>query len=164
MRCPFCGANKDKVIDSRSAEQGRVIRRRRQCLGCDRRFTTYERLEETVRLTVVKKDGSRVPYNRQKLIAGLEKACYKRPVSVEQLQQLVEDLEEELFQTYEREVRSEEIGRLLSERLKQIDQVAYVRYASVYKQFRDIEDLLEEVRDVINSGEPLDGTSQGRLF
>jgi len=164
MRCPSCGEEKDKVIDSRSAEQGRVIRRRRQCLGCDRRFTTYERLEETVRLTVVKKDGSRVPYNRQKLIAGLEKACYKRPVSVEQLQQLVEDLEEELFQTYEREVRSEEIGRLLSERLKQIDQVAYVRYASVYKQFRDIEDLLEEVRDVINSGEPLDGTSQGRLF
>ena len=164
MRCPSCGEARDKVIDSRAAEEGRAIRRRRQCLGCNRRFTTYERLEDALRLMVIKKDGSRVPYDRQKLFAGLEKACYKRPVSVQQLHQVVEDVERELMQTHDREVESREIGRLLSDRLKQVDQVAYVRFASVYKQFRDIEELLAEVKDMMDAGPTLDGSHQGRLF
>jgi transcriptional repressor NrdR len=164
MQCPFCQQDNDKVIDSRSAEQGRVIRRRRECLACSRRFTTYERAEETVRLTVVKRDGSRVPYDRQRLLTGLEKACYKRPVSAQQLQQLVEDIEDDLFRTYEKEVVSSDIGRLVSERLKLVDRVAYVRYASVYKQFRDIEDLLEEVKEVMNTKHLDTGPSQGKLF
>lgn len=164
MHCPFCGEDKDKVIDSRSSDQGRTIRRRRECLHCGRRFTTYERVEEAVKLAVVKKDGSRVPYDRQKLIAGLQKALYKRPVSVERQQQLVEAIEDELFRTYEKEVDSNEIGQIVSEHLKQLDQVAYVRYASVYKQFRDIEDLFEEVKDVIASKRPVEGPNQGKLF
>ena len=164
MRCPFCAKDEDKVIDSRSAEQGKVIRRRRECLACSRRFTTYERVEEAVKLTVVKRDGSRVPYDRHRLLAGLEKACYKRPVSVERLQQLLEEIEDDLFRTYDREVDSSEIGQLVSDRLKQVDRVAYVRYASVYKQFRDIEDLLEEVKDVMNSKTLDAGPAQGKLF
>ncbi|MBI1370133.1 MAG: transcriptional repressor NrdR [Planctomycetes bacterium] len=164
MRCPFCGEDQDKVIDSRSSDQGKVIRRRRECLACNRRFTTYERVEETVKLMVVKKDGSRVPFDRTKLINGLTKACYKRPVSAERIGQLVEEVEDELYRTYDREVDSTEIGQLVSDRLKQVDRVAYVRFASVYKQFRDIEDLLEEVKEVIASSDPIDGPSQGKLF
>ena len=163
MRCPFCGENKDKVVDSRSSEEGRTIRRRRACLHCDRRFTTYERVEEAVKLAVVKKDGTRVPYDRQKLITGLQKALYKRPVSVDQQQQLVEAIEDELFRTYEREVDSHDIGRMVSEHLKQLDQVAYVRYASVYKEFRDIEDLLEEVKEVMATRQA-GGAGQEKLF
>src|SRR5689334_14358388 len=109
MRCPFCGEDEDKVIDSRSSEQGRVVRRRRECIKCSRRFTTYERVEETVKLAVVKKDGSRVPYDRLKLLAGLEKACYKRPISAERLNALLEAIEDDLFRTYEKEVNSSEI-------------------------------------------------------
>jgi transcriptional repressor NrdR len=163
MRCPFCGANKDKVIDSRAAEEGAAIRRRRQCLRCEKRFTTYEHIEQPSRLTVVKKDGTRVPFDRAKMLSGLEKACYKRPVSPQQLQQIVGEVEEEMLNRHEREVAAVDIGRELAERLKQLDQVAYVRFASVYKQFRDIDDFLEEVRDVMASSEP--GTpGQGRLF
>lgn len=164
MRCPFCGEDHDKVIDSRSSDQGRTIRRRRECLQCGRRFTTYERVEEAVKLAVIKKDGSRVPYDRQKLVTGLQKALYKRPVSVERQQQFVEAIEDALFRTYEKEVDSHDIGRLVSDHLKQLDQVAYVRYASVYKQFRDIEDLFEEVKDVIASKRPVEGPDQGKLF
>jgi len=164
MRCPFCDEDKDKVVDSRSAEQGRGIRRRRECLGCGRRFTTYERAETAVKLAVVKKDGSRVPYDREKMLAGLQKACYKRPVSVKQLQEIVEDVEDLLFRTYDKEVDSTDIGRILSDQLKRIDQVAYVRFASVYKQFRDIEDLFDEVKEVIATKQPLEGPQQGRLF
>jgi len=162
MLCPFCGKDNDKVIDSRSSEQGRVIRRRRQCLMCRRRFTTYERIEEAVRLMVVKKDGSRVPYDRAKLLAGLQKACFKRPVPAQRVQELVESIEEELFRDHEREVQSTEIGRLASEQLKRTDQVAYVRFASVYKQFRDLEDFLQEVKEVMEA--PPDVKEQGRLF
>ena len=163
MRCPYCTSNHDKVVDSRASEGGRAIRRRRQCLECGKRFTTYEHVEQQRRLWVIKKDGTRVPYDRDKLIAGLEKACYKRPVSAEQINQLVDDLEEELFRTYEQEVNSTEIGQLASDRLKRIDQVAYVRFASVYKQFRDLEDLMHEVREVIASSEP-ESPGQGKLF
>jgi transcriptional repressor NrdR len=162
MRCPFCGEDNDKVIDSRSSEEGKTIRRRRECLKCARRFTTYERVEETIKLTVVKKDGSRVPYDRQKLLGGLTKACYKRPVPAERIQKLVEEIEDELYKTYDREVDATEIGRVASERLKSVDRVAYVRFASVYKQFRDIEDLWEEVKEVMQA--PIDVPHQGKLF
>jgi transcriptional repressor NrdR len=163
MRCPFCGEDNDKVIDSRATDAGRAIRRRRQCLACNRRFTTKEYVEENTRMTVIKKDGTRVPYDRQKLLGGLQKACYKRPVSVEALDRAVDEIEEELFRTHEREVQSVEIGRLVAQRLKALDQVAYVRFASVYKQFRDLDDLLDEVREVLESGQP-DRPEQGRLF
>ncbi|QNN21494.1 transcriptional repressor NrdR [Planctomycetales bacterium ZRK34] len=164
MQCPFCGLDKDKVIDSRSAEQGKVIRRRRECLRCKRRFTTYERVEETVRLMVVKKDGSRVPYDRGKIISGLTKACYKRPVSAERIQTLVEEIEDQLYRTYDKEVETTDIGQIASDKLKAVDRVAYVRFASVYKQFRDIEDFLAEVKEVMDTAAPLDGPTQGKLF
>jgi len=164
MRCPFCNADKDKVVDSRSADQGRTIRRRRECLACTKRFTTYERVDEAPRLMVVKKDGTRVPYDRVKLMTGLERACYKRPVAADVLQSLIEQFEDELFRTYDREVESHVIGRMISDRLKAIDQVAYVRYASVYKQFKDLDDLLDEVREVMETRQPPDPPEQGRLF
>jgi len=162
MRCPFCDANEDKVIDSRSADEGKLIRRRRECTACRRRFTTYERVEEAVKLMVVKKDGSRVPYNRAKLVRGVEMACYKRRVSAEQIAELVDSVEEALFRNYEREVDSIEIGRIVAEGLRTLDQVAYVRFASVYKQFRNLEDLLEEVREVMVR--PDEEKDQGQLF
>ncbi len=164
MRCPFCNDNDDKVIDSRSSDGGRVVRRRRQCLSCDKRFTTYEHIEANSRLAVIKRDGTRVPYDRQKVMAGLEKACYKRPVRVEQLQKLIEAMEEQLFHANLREVESIDIGRAIGERLKHVDKVAYVRYASVYKAFKDIDDLLDEVREVIESSAPPEPPEQGRLF
>lgn len=162
MLCPFCGEDNDKVIDSRGSEEGRTIRRRRVCLACGRRYTTYERVEDAVRLMVVKKDSSRVPYDRGKVYAGLQKACYKRPVPAERVQQMTEAIEEELFRTFDREVESTEIGRLASEQLKRTDRVAYVRYASVYKQFRDVEDFLHEVKEVMESHP--DTPDQGKLF
>ena len=163
MRCPFCGEDKDKVIDSRSTDHGRCIRRRRECLACTKRFTTYENIEATTRLTVIKKDGNRVPYDRQKMLAGVQNASYKRPVSTEQLSAIVEEVEEELFKKGVREVEAIEIGQMLANRLKALDQVAYVRYASVYKQFRDLDDLLDEVRDVLEGTQP-DSPDQGKLF
>jgi transcriptional repressor NrdR len=162
MRCPFCDADHDKVIDSRAADDGRSIRRRRKCMDCGKRFTTYEHVEHQKKLAVIKKDGSRVPYDREKALSGLEKACFKRPIRAETLAKLVDEVEEELMRTFDREVESIEIGRAISERLKHLDQVAYVRYASVYKQFRDLEDLMDEVRDVMQSNP--DGPDQGKLF
>ncbi len=163
MRCPYCSENRDKVIDSRGADEGRMIRRRRECLACGKRFTTYEHIEANHRLWVIKKDGARVPYDRQKVLDGVQKACYKRQVSAEAILQLVDEVEEDLFRRYEREVDAVEIGRTVSERLKRLDQVAYVRFASVYKQFRDLDDLLDEVRDVLDTDHP-DAPNQGRLF
>lgn len=163
MRCPFCGDNNDKVIDSRAADTGRVIRRRRECLACRKRFTTYEHIEPSPRLSVVKKDGTRVPYDRLKMQGGLEKACYKRPVSAELMQQIVDGVEEEIFRRDEREIDAIAIGRAVAERLKGIDQVAYVRFASVYKQFRDLDDMLDEVRELLESAQP-EPLGQGRLF
>jgi transcriptional repressor NrdR len=164
MRCPFCQHNKDKVIDSREIDEGKAIRRRRHCLHCARRFTTYEHIEEKAHLTVIKTDGTRVPFSREKVATGLERACYKRPISAEQIEQIVVSVEEELFQRAEREVASIEIGRAVAERLKQIDQVAYVRFASVYKQFKDINDLLDEVREVVETAGRREPPGQGRLF
>ncbi|MCE9592445.1 MAG: transcriptional regulator NrdR [Planctomycetes bacterium] len=162
MRCPYCGEDRDKVIDSRATDGAKAIRRRRECLACSRRFTTYEYIEPNTKLVVVKRDGTRVPYDRAKMLDGLERACYKRPVSSEALQKLVEEVEEEVFRQHDREVQSIEIGRAIAERLRRIDQVAYVRFASVYKQFRDVQDLLDEVREVMET--PPDPPEQGKLF
>ena len=124
------------------------MRRRRQCLACEKRFTTYERAEETQRLTVVKKDSSRVPYQRAKIIAGLQKACYKRPVSDEQIRQIADATEEEIFRNYERDVPSSFIGDVVGARLRELDQIAYVRFASVYRDFADVGELIDEAREV----------------
>ena len=162
MQCPFCGQDNDKVVDSRSSEGGRVVRRRRQCLGCSRRFTTYERPEETIRLTVIKKDGSRSVYQREKIIAGLQKACYKRPVSDEQIRQIVEATEEDIFRQYDRDVPSSFVGDRVSAHLRQIDQIAYVRFASVYRDFKDVGELIDEAREVKDT--PRVGPEQKELF
>ena len=148
MRCPFCSADKDKVIDSRGSEEGRVIRRRRNCLQCGKRFTTYERTEETPKLRVVKKDKSRVPYDRTRILAGIQAACYKRSIDAEQINRIVDEVDAEIFRTYDREVPSREIGDLVARRLRDLDQVAYVRFASVYRQFRDADDFIQEARVV----------------
>lgn len=149
MRCPFCKQDDDKVIDSRSSEGGKVIRRRRECLKCKRRFTTYERPEESVRLLVIKRDGSRVPYDRGKIFEGIQRAAYKRPISSERLEQIVDEVEEYLVSHFEKEVSSQTIGERIASVLRRVDQVAYVRFASVYRQFEDVGDFIEEARDVM---------------
>ncbi len=148
MQCPFCGQDKDRVIDSRSSDGGRVVRRRRKCEACDRRFTTYERVEEAVRLAVLKKDGSRQPYDRQKALTGLERACYKRPITAEQIRGIVEATEEDIFQGFEKDVPSSFIGDTVSRHLRGIDKIAYMRFASVYRQFADVGELIEEAEGV----------------
>ncbi len=149
MRCPFCKEDDDRVIDSRSSEGGQCIRRRRKCERCGRRFTTYERIEEAIKLTVIKRDGSRVPYDRNKMLAGIRHAAYKRPISAERLEQVVDEVEEWLVSNFEKEVSSQTIGERLATVLRRVDQVAYVRFASVYRQFEDVGDFIEEARDVL---------------
>lgn len=149
MRCPFCKEDQDKVIDSRSSEGGRVIRRRRLCLQCKRRFTTYEKIGEGFKLNVIKKDGSRLPYDRDKLIAGLQKACYKRPVSADQIQDTADKVEEDIFKSFDKEVLSRFIGESVMKHLRAVDKVAYIRFASVYRQFTDAGEFIEEVRQAI---------------
>ena len=149
MRCPFCKEDRDKVIDSRSSDAGRVIRRRRQCLECKKRFTTYEKIGESFKLYVVKKDTSRVPYERDKIISGLQKACYKRPVSAEQIRQIADRVEEDIFRSFDKEVSSAFIGDSVMKHLRGVDKVAYIRFASVYRDFKDADDLIEEVSQVI---------------
>jgi len=148
MKCPFCGHQEDKVVDSRASSDGVSIRRRRECLGCGKRFTTYEQIEEQS-LMVIKKDGRREPFDRHKLLAGLVKACEKRPVSMDQLESLVDALERELSQEFEREVSSREIGERVMRRLHAIDPVAYVRFASVYREFKDVEQFMRELKDLL---------------
>ena len=154
MRCPFCKEDRDRVVDSRSSESGRIIRRRRQCLACKKRFTTYEKIGESARLYVVKKDNSRVPCDREKVIVGLQKACYKRPVSAEQVQQIADRVEEDIFRNFDKEVPSTFIGESVMEQLRRVDKVAYIRFASVYRDFKDAGELIEEVSEVINRVEP----------
>ena len=156
MRCPFCKEDHDRVVDSRSSDAGRVIRRRRQCLACKKRFTTYEKIGESFKLYVVKKDNSRVPYDRDKIIAGLQKACYKRPVSAEQIQQIAEKVEENIFQNFDKEVSSAFIGESIIKNLSEVDKVAYIRFASVYRDFSDAGELIEEVSQVIAESEPVE--------
>ena len=161
MRCPFCKEDRDKVVDSRSSDAGRVIRRRRQCLACKKRFTTYEKIGESFKLYVVKKDNSRVPYDREKIIAGLQKACYKRAVSAEQVQRIADKVEEDVFRNFDKEVSSTFIGESVMKQLTLVDKVAYIRFASVYRQFEDAGELIEEVSQAIEEAEYFD---QPKLF
>jgi transcriptional repressor NrdR len=161
VRCPFCKEDKDRVIDSRSSDAGRVIRRRRQCLVCKRRFTTYEKIGENIKLHVVKKDRSRVPYDRDKIVVGVQKACYKRPVSAEQIQQIADKTEEDIFRRFDKEVSSAFIGDCVMKHLRVVDKVAYIRFASVYREFKDAGELIEEVSKAIQESEP---TDQLKLF
>jgi transcriptional repressor NrdR len=161
VKCPYCKENRDKVIDSRSSEAGRVIRRRRQCLACTRRFTTYEKAGESFKLNVIKKDNSRVPYDREKVISGLQKACYKRSVSAEQIQQIADKVEEDIFRHSDKEVSSKFIGQSSMKHLKAVDKVAYIRFASVYRQFTDAGELIDEVSQAILES---DDTNQPKLF
>jgi transcriptional repressor NrdR len=165
MHCPFCDAEKEKlkVIDSRTCDGGKAIRRRRECCSCSKRFTTYEKIEQNVRLSVVKKDGRRVPWDPKKIYVGLERACFKRPVPQGELQRIVDEVEEEVFKTYDREIASSVVGQMVTERLRRVDQVAYVRFASVYRQFKTLEELVEEAKAVLDSRRYEDPT-QGRLF
>ncbi len=149
MRCPFCKRDDSKVLDSRESGEGTVTRRRRECLGCHRRFTTYERVEELMPL-VVKKDGRREPYDREKLISGLQKAVEKRPVSMEQLELLVAEVESRIVERGEKEVPSSLLGEEVMRRLRALDQVAYVRFASVYRSFRDIEEFMDELKGLLD--------------
>ena len=166
MRCPFCNADKDqlKVIDSRSCDGGTAIRRRRECVNCSKRFTTYEKIERPVRLMVVKKDGRRVPWDKGKILAGLERACFKRPVPEGEIIRIADEVEEEVFNAHDREVQTSVIGQLVTDRLRRVDQVAYVRFASVYKQFKTLEELMDEARAVIDARRFEDPPGQGRLF
>jgi len=160
MRCPFCKSPKDKVIDSRSTANGFVIRRRRQCRGCNRRYTTYERVEETP-LQVVKKDGRRELYERKKLMSGLLKACHKRPVAVEDLERLVDSIEAKINESSAAETPSSQIGEMVVDALKRLDQVAYVRFASVYRDFEDVSKFVDEIRPMLSSETPGQGRKNG---
>lgn len=148
MRCPFCTCGDSKVLDSRPADDGNSIRRRRECLECGKRFTTYERVE-IMPLMVVKKNGHREAFNPNKLLTGLLKACEKRPIPVEKLEAVVRDIEKELVNTMEREVTSEKIGELAMEKLQALDAVAYVRFASVYREFKDIHTFMRELENLL---------------
>ncbi len=165
MRCPFCEAEKEslKVIDSRTCEGGKAIRRRRECENCTKRFTTYERIEQTTRLMVVKKNGQRVPWDREKILAGLERACYKRPVPESELFRIADEVEDEVKGQFDREVPSTAVGQLVIDKLRRLDQVAYVRFASVYRQFKTLEELVDEARSVIDARR-FEDPGQGRLF
>jgi transcriptional repressor NrdR len=148
MKCPQCGHMEDKVVDSRTAKDGEAIRRRRECLACGKRFTTYEYIEKTP-LMVIKRDGRREAYNREKLLTGLLKACEKRPVSREQLDRLVDEVESATFGKFKNEIRSTDLGNEVIERLQALDEVAYVRFASVYRQFRDVGQFMSEIKNII---------------
>mgnify|MGYP001122025117 FL=1 len=149
MKCPFCGCLKDKVVDSRESKEGEVIRRRRQCLDCGRRFTSYERMDD-IPYMVVKKDGSRERFERQKVIAGMLKACEKRPVSVAALEAVADRIEVTLQDRPEKEIGADEVGSFLMEELRSLDKVAYVRFASVYRHFRDVGEFMTELRGLLD--------------
>ena len=149
MKCPYCGFKASKVVDSRPAEEGNSIRRRRECLSCSKRFTTYETVE-SLRMVVVKRDGSRQTFDRRKLVNGMLRACEKRPVSVAQLEKLGEEIEQELQNSLEREISTEHVGELVMDKLKGVDEVAYVRFASVYRQFKDINTFMRELNKLLD--------------
>lgn len=142
MLCPHCGSTEDKVVDSRDSRDGRAVRRRRECLKCQKRFTTYEMVED-VPVMVVKKDGRREPFNRQKILAGVRRACEKRPIGIEEMEKLVDEIEKRVYSLAEREIKSSVIGNLVMEKLKILDKVAYVRFASVYREFEDTSDFMK---------------------
>ena len=148
MNCPFCRHDETKVIDSRASEPT-VIRRRRECLKCERRFTTYEKIEQAL-IKVIKKDGSRVPFDKEKIRFGLEKACYKRPVSQEKIELLINTVESDIYDNFENEVPARYIGEKVFNQLREIDQVAFVRFASVYREFKDVRDFVEELGPMLD--------------
>jgi transcriptional repressor NrdR len=152
MKCPFCGHLQDKVVDSRESKEGDAIRRRRQCLGCQRRFTSYERIDE-IPYMVIKKDGRRERFDRQKVLAGLLKACEKRPVSMVQLETIADKAENMVQESSEREVATRTIGEMIMKELKTLDKVAYVRFASVYLDFKDVPEFMNELKDLLKSRE-----------
>ena len=150
MRCPFCGHVEDKVVDSREARTGDTIRRRRECAKCGRRFTTYERIDE-IPYMVVKKDGRREKFDRQKILAGLMKACEKRPVPMSKMEEIVDEAEAQVAEAAEKERPTAELGQLVMDRLKTLDKVAYVRFASVYLEFKDIREFMDELKDLLKA-------------
>ena len=152
MKCPFCGHLGDKVVDSRESKEGEVIRRRRECRDCGRRFTSYERIDE-IPYMVVKKDGTRERFERQKLVAGLLKACEKRPVSIAAIESVADKIEARLQDRPEKEMGTEEVGAIVMEELKRLDKVAYVRFASVYRSFRDVGEFMNELKDLLSAKE-----------
>lgn len=149
MKCPFCGELKDRVVDSRESRDGLAVRRRRECLSCSRRFTSYEQIED-IPYMVVKNDGSREDFDRKKLLAGLHRACQKRPVPVTELQRIVDEVEQKLHEQEDREISTRAIGTEIMSRLKKLDQVAYVRFASVYRKFEDVDAFMEELQKLVN--------------
>jgi transcriptional repressor NrdR len=149
-------------VDSRGSEGGRAVRRRRACLLCGKRFTTYERPEEALRVTVIKKDGSREPYERRKVIDGLQKACYKRPITDEQIRRVVEEVEDEIFRSFDREVPSNFIGDAVIRHLRDVDKIAYLRFASVYREFKEVGELIDVAEEVKDA--PVAGPDQSKLF
>ncbi len=152
MLCPFCREGESKVIDTRGS-QDFVIRRRRECLDCRKRFTTFEKFEESP-LKVIKKDGARIPFNRENIRAGLEKACYKRPISAEYLEEIIRKVEAEIYSNYEREVPSKAIGEIVFNLLRDVDKVAFVRFASVYREFQDVNDFVDELKPILRDEPP----------
>ena len=152
MKCPFCGFAEDKVIDSRSSNEGKSVRRRRECIKCSKRFTTYEYVEQ-VPLMVIKKDGRREAFDRNKIISGILKACEKRPVSMEKVEAVVDKVERELQKSFDKEVKAQVVGELVMEHLHKLDEVAYVRFASVYRQFKDINHFMKELKDLLQKRE-----------
>lgn len=149
MKCPFCDYYETKVVDSRPTDEGQAIRRRRECIKCGRRFTTYEKIEE-IPLIVVKKDGNRQVYDRNKLLTGIIKACEKRPVSMKAIEEIVDDIEKTLYNSMEKEVTSQNIGEMVMNKLKNVDEVSYVRFASVYRQFKDINTFMDELKKLLD--------------
>ncbi|HHW70940.1 MAG TPA: transcriptional repressor NrdR [Clostridiales bacterium] len=149
MKCPFCSYQESKVVDSRPTDDGTVIRRRRECINCGKRFTTYEKIEH-MPIFVIKKDGRREAFDSSKIMNGLLKACEKRPVAIKDMELLVEDVEKTIYNSLEQEITSQEIGEMVMERLKELDEVAYVRFASVYRQFKDINTFMEELKKLLN--------------
>jgi transcriptional repressor NrdR len=152
MKCPFCAHLEDKVVDSRESKEGDSIRRRRECLKCERRFTSYERIDE-IPYMVIKKDGRRERFDRQKVLAGVMRACEKRPVSMSKMEQIVNQVETYVIDSPERERTSTEVGGVIMEQLKQLDKVAYIRFASVYRDFKDVNEFREELEKLLKSGE-----------
>jgi transcriptional repressor NrdR len=155
VRCPFCRCEDDRVIDTRASQDGFAIRRRRQCLACKRRYTTYERIERTS-VKIIKKDGVREPFDHSKIKRGLEKACWKRPISEAQLDAIIAAVENELEANFESEVESRQVGELVMQHLRQLDQVAFVRFASVYRQFQDVHDFVSELKPMLDESHRLE--------
>lgn len=149
MKCPYCKEMRSKVIDSRSAGEGAVIRRRRECDNCARRYTTYEKVEEIL-FRVIKKDGTRVPFDRERILSGMARACEKRPVSMDELERITDDIESRINEMFDREVAAKFIGNMVMDSLRRCDQVAYVRFASVYREFKDVSEFMDELKTVMD--------------